>query len=358
LIATIKKTYFRAIFVYMMIKNTFLTLLLIGSFSLVSQAQKNLWVAFYNQENLFDTIDDPHKNDNEFLPDGKNTWNTERYTNKINHMAKVIASMNDGKGPDIMGMCEVENDIVLTDLTNDQQLKKMRYAFVHFEGPDDRSIDNALIYQSKKFNLVSAKPYPVFIAGNPRFKTRDILMVSLREKKTKTNIILLVNHFPSRLGGEAESQPKRIAAAKILNSIYDSIHRASPEIPVIMMGDFNDEPMDASMTEALGAKGQINETDSGALFNAMFSLQERGIGSHYYKGEWHALDQMIMSQNLIYCSGKICYQPSSVGIYKQNWMVESDGKYSGAPLRTLIGQKYLNGYSDHLPVFIILNVTK
>jgi predicted extracellular nuclease len=334
----------------------FVTLLLIFSFS--SRAQKNLWVGFYNQENLFDTIDDPHKNDNEFLPDAKNGWNTEKYQNKIDHMARVVASMNENQGPDILGMCEVENDLVLTDLTQNQQLKKMKYKFVHFEGPDERSIDNALIYQGKKFTLVSAKAYPVVFPENLNSKTRDILLVTLKHIKTKSTIVLLVNHFPSRLGGEKESEPKRINAAKILRSIYDSITLADPNTPVVMMGDFNDEPTNQSIHETLQAKGHTAEVTGHDLFNAMYELEEQKMGSHFYKNEWHSLDQIIMSNNLVNCNNPICYHPASVSIYKQPWMIESTGKYAGSPLRTFGGQKYLNGYSDHLPVYVILDLKK
>jgi predicted extracellular nuclease len=341
-----------------MIKNTIITLLFLLFCSISSHAQKDLWVAFYNQENLFDTIDDPHKNDNEFLPSGKNQWNTQKYQTKISNMSKVIASMNDGKGADILGMCEVENDLVLTDITKDPQLKKMKYSFVHFEGPDERSIDNALMYQSKKFTLLSAKPYPVVFAENPRSKTRDILLVVLQEKKTKSTLVVLVNHFPSRLGGESESQPKRINAARILRGIYDSIYKANPTIPVVIMGDFNDEPSDTSMRDVLNAKGQVGESTTHELFNAMTSLQEKGTGSHFYRNEWHSLDQIIVSSNLVKCTGKLCYQPSSVGVYKQSWMLETEGKYAGSPLRTFAGQKYLSGFSDHLPVYILLTITK
>lgn len=330
--------------------------MLVCSFSI--HAQKNLWVAFYNQENLFDTIDDPHKNDNEFLPDAKNGWNTEKYTNKLEHMSKVIASMNEGKGPDILGMCEVENSAVLADLTKNHQLAKMNYKFVHFEGPDERSIDNALIYQSKKMTLVSATPYPIVFAENPRSKTRDILLVKLKHTKTKSDIIVLVNHFPSRLGGEKESEPKRINAGKILQAIYDSIAKADPNTPVVMMGDFNDEPSNTSMREALITKGHTTDLKNHDLFNAMYEMEEKQMGSHLYKGQWHALDQIIMSNNLINCTAKICYHPNSVTIYKQEWMLETTGKYSGSPLRTFGGQKYLNGYSDHLPVYILLDTAK
>jgi len=338
--------------------NKILTLLFVFFLAFAAQAQKQLFVAFYNQENLFDTINDPDKNDEEFLPTDKKQWNTEKYTNKINNMSKVIASMNGGKGPDMIGMCEVENDNVLNDLTRNKQLAKGKYQFVHFEGPDDRSIDNALLYQSKKFTVVASAAYPVVFADNPKWKTRDILMVKLMVKDTKTPVVILVNHFPSRIGGEEETSVKRKQAATVLRGIYDSIVKADPATPVIMMGDFNDEPTNESMKDVLNAKGHTSELQGNDLFNAMFELQEQKLGSHYYKNEWSALDQIIMSNNLVSCTGKICYKNASVSIYKQDWMFEQEGKYKGSPLRTFGGQKYLNGYSDHLPVYVILELKK
>jgi predicted extracellular nuclease len=323
--------------------------------SITASAQKNLWCAFYNQENLFDTLDDPHKNDNVFLPQGKNSWNTQKYRQKIDHMARVIASMNNGKGADLLGMCEVENDLVLNDLTRDPQLLPMRYKFVHIEGPDERSIDNALIYQSNKLSLVSAIAYPVVFPQNPLSKTRDILLVKLKDKETKAEIVILVNHFPSKLGGEQKSEPKRIYAAKTVRHIYDSISSANPSLPVIIMGDFNDTPSDSSIAGTLNAKRKTEELSRQDLFNPMFALQQQQVGSHYYRNKWFMLDQIILSNNMISCTGKVCYQPLSAAVYKQNWMLDLQ---KGIPLRTFQGPKYMNGFSDHLPVYIILELTK
>ncbi len=323
-----------------------------------TSAQKQLLIAFYNQENLFDTIDDPHKNDNEFLPTAKNNWNTEKYTNKINHIARVIGSMNEGKGADILGMCEVENATVLTDLTKDKQLSKMKYSYVHFEGPDERSIDNALLYQSKKITLATAYAYPVVFKDAPKSKTRDILLVKLTEKKSKKSFVVLVNHFPSRLGGQKESDSKRATTAKVLRSIYDSISKADPTLPVIIMGDFNDEPTDVSISKVLKARGNMGELLGNDLFNTTYALKEQKLGSYFYRNVWSALDQIILSNNMVNCTGKMCYKPQSVTYYKQDWMLETEGKHKGTPLRTFAGPKYLNGYSDHLPIYILIEIKK
>lgn len=306
-------------------------------------------LAFYNQENLFDTIDDPRKNDNEFLPTAKKEWNTEKYRNKLNNMARVIASLNNGKGPDVLGMCEVENEAVLQDLTQTEALKAMNYGIVHFESPDERSIDNAVLYRKDIFTLTASAPYRITFTDFPNSKTRDIVMAKLTDNK-KQSLIVLVNHFPSRLGGQQESEPKRITAALLLKHIIDSVAKADPKTPVFAIGDFNDEPTDRSLDSVLQAK---DNTKSG-LYNAMYSLKLKGEGTHMYQKHWTMLDQIIMTNNAVSCTSPFCYVSNSATIYKQDWMLETDEKYKGAPLRTFAGNKYLNGYSDHLPVYIIL----
>jgi predicted extracellular nuclease len=326
------------------------------SISAATFAQKKLCIAFYNQENLFDTIDDPHKNDNEFLPTAKKEWNTEKYTTKINHMATVISSMNEGKKPDVLGMCEVENKSVLQDIVLDKQLAKSKYNFVHYESPDDRSIDNALLYKSSQFKFIASAAYKVTFAENPNAKTRDILLVKL-QAKNKESIVFLVNHFPSRLGGQQESEIKRFQAAKVLRHIYDSVLQSNPKQAVIIMGDFNDEPIDASIDSVLAAKGNATELKlDNDLFNTMYTLKKNGEGSYLYKKEWNMLDQLMVSKALVDCKTKLCYQAESSSIYKKEWMLETDEKHKGAPLKTFSGNKYLGGFSDHFPVYLYIQL--
>lgn len=321
-----------------------------------SLAQNKLCIAFYNQENLFDTIDDPHKNDNEFLPSAKKEWNTAKYVRKISNMSKVISSMNDGRLPDVVGLCEVENKTVLKDLVLDKQMVKAKYDIIHYESPDERSIDNALLYKSKTFRFIASAAYPVRFPDHPDDKTRDILMVKL-QMKNKPSIVFIVNHFPSRLGGQQESEGRRFRAASVLRHICDSLLKADPEQDIVIMGDFNDEPNNRSIDSVLAAKGNMGEVDAGhPLFNAMYELKMKGQGSHYYRNEWSMLDQMIVSKALTDRKNKISYEPGSASIYKQDWMLETEEKYKGSPLRTFGGQKYLGGYSDHLPVYLYLQV--
>lgn len=334
-----------------------IAIFVLAFFQLQAQAQQKLMISFYNQENLFDTINDPLKNDEEYLPEAKKQWNTIKYTNKINNMAKVIVSMNDGKGPDVLGMCEVENAAVLNDIVKNKQLKKANYQFVHFEGPDLRSIDNALLYKKSAFKLIDSKSFPIVSGQYPDLKTRDILFVRL-QAKNKSEVVFLVNHFPSRVGGQEASEGKRFLAASVLRGIVDSLYKNNASENIIIMGDFNDEPNNLSMDSVLRAKASEYDLNNGNVFNAMYELKLNKDGSHYYRGEFSMLDQIILSSSITNCTGKVCYQKSSATIYKQPWIIETEGKYKGAPLRTFGGDKYLNGYSDHLPVYVIIDLKK
>ncbi|MCZ2140708.1 MAG: endonuclease/exonuclease/phosphatase family protein [Bacteroidia bacterium] len=338
-------------------KTIILMLVLITTYA--SHAQKSICIAFYNQENLFDTIDDPHKNDNEFLPTSKKEWNTEKYLNKLQNMSKVISSINDNKAPDIIGMAEVENKEMAQALTSTELLKKHKYTVVHFESPDERSIDNALLFKSSQFKLISATPVPVILSDFPNVNTRDILMVRLEQKKKpKSQVVVLVNHFPSRLGGEKKSEPKRWGAAQILRNVCDSLFANNPQENIVIMGDFNDEPTNSSMDSVLRAKASAYDLNNGNLFNAMYEMKLNNEGSYLYRGHYEMLDQIILSSSITNCTGTMCYEKSSATVYKQDWMLEQEGKYKGSPKRTYAGNKFLNGYSDHLPVYIYLNFKK
>ncbi len=324
-------------------------------------AQKPATIAFWNVENLYDTIDDPDINDAEFLPSAKNAWNSERYNTKLNNTAQVILAINGGSGPDILGMAEVENRGVLVDLTTKTDLKKQKYGIVHFDSPDKRGIDVALIYKTKSFSVLSSSHVPVALtradndSAAPR-PTRDILVVRgiLNKKDT---ICILVNHWPSRMGGVEQSDPKRAAAAKTVQRICDSLISLYPTGKIMAMGDFNDEPTNRSVMSICSGQDDLPFDGQVMIFdNMMDSIKASGDGTHYYKKEKSCLDQILVTPKL---RVKKSYYVSSVAIFKPEWIFAEVYKGDGlSPKRTWAGSRYLGGYSDHLPVYVVLKYQK
>lgn len=348
-----------------MIKQGLLFKILLGiglalhSFSnLNAQTGKNVFISFYNQENLFDTLDNPNKMDEEYLPDSKLRWNSEKYFNKLNNMSSVILDMNQGQGPDFLGVCEVETEVALADLVKTLNAKtKDAYAYIFFEGPDERGIDNGLIYRKSAVKSIKGRAYgidPDLIGGD---KTRNILLADVK-LSNNARLVLAVNHFPSRREGQKESEFKRVAAANRLRTICDSLLKSDKKINIVLMGDFNDHPVDRSMAEVLEGKSTIGEVDERQFYNPLWLFHSQGVGSHKYKNEWGMLDQILLSKNLLIGKSKLKYLKGSAGIHKAEFMLETEEKYKGNPKRTFAGNKYLNGYSDHLPVYIKLEFVK
>jgi len=307
---------------------------------------KNLDILFYNVENLFDTIDDPDKNDEEFLPDSKKNWNSIRYQAKLDSLAKVIqATLEINQG--IIGLVEIENRRVLEDLVHHPVLEFRRLQIIHHESPDERGIDVALLLPSQ-FRCDSNYVVSIEFPEDKKEKTRDILMARIHLNNKP--FWISVNHFPSRRGGEEASRSKRAYVASQLRKQLDMLHAADTAVSFIIMGDFNDEPMDSSMSQVLGAGPEKGNTD---LVNLMWNFQERGYGSYKYKDEWNMLDQIIVSRKLI-SFGKTFVSPNSARIYVAEYILEQEGKYKGNPWRTYAGDNYLGGFSDHLPVLVSL----
>jgi predicted extracellular nuclease len=335
-------------------KSSLLFLAIISNLFFSLHAQTNqIKIAFYNMENLFDTIDTPDKKDEEYLPSAKINWNTEKYLNKLANMSQSILAINNGKGPEVLGMCEVETEIALKDLCKELAKSGQAYQYVFHEGQDERGIDVAFIYKASSFNLKSSHSYiidPASIGGD---HTRNILLGSLTTKKGES-LHVIVNHFPSRREGQTESEFKRIAVASKLKNICDSIHTASHHANIVIMGDFNDHPNDKSMAETLSGKQSIEETSVKDFYNPFWKLHVNGIGSHKYRGEWGVLDQILLSENLIKSKKGLRYADNSAKVIKNDFLLETEEKYKGNPKRTFAGSKYLNGYSDHLPVSIDL----
>jgi predicted extracellular nuclease len=335
-----------------MLKNYFLLAALCFLFS-KSEAQKitdkKLCIAFYNCENFFDTINDPQVKDEEFLPDAKTEWNTKRYDTKKKHIAQVISSMNNNNGADLIGLSEVENKAVLEDLIKEKTLKKSNYGIVHYNSADERGIDVALLYKKKIMKVIGSSSHRINFPFDATLKTRDFLVVKAELQNGK-QIYFLVNHFPSRRSGTEESERKRIFVAETEKHVIDSIVKADNNASFIAMGDLNDEPMDKSVQTLKSADAKFN--------NPFEELKNKNEGSIYYKGEWSLFDQILVSKNLLDCkTSKACYEANSCTIYKPDFVLEQTaGKYFGAPFKTFAGTRYFGGYSDHMSVYILLDL--
>lgn len=311
-------------------------------------------VMFYNTENLFDTFDDTAKNDEQYLPEGGSHWNYWKYQTKLNNLAKVMTAAGGWQTTALIGVCEVENDLVLSDLTTKSPLKKLNYKYIHKESPDRRGIDVALLYQEDQFTPLFYKHTAINFPNNPYSKTRDILYVMGVTKQNDT-LHVFVNHWPSRWGGQMKSEPKRIFVAQTLRKEVDSLFTFAYQPNIIIMGDFNDAPTDKSVLEYLKANPPVKEPEKNQLYNLLYPLSLTHDGTHPYQGHWAVLDHMIVSNYLLNSKHKIYTNPESAYPYKADFLLEEDTKFGGKKTnRTFIGFKYNGGYSDHLPVILDL----
>lgn len=312
--------------------------------------EKGLRIAFYNVENLFDPEDDPDKNDEEFTPKGTRYWSDYRYREKSNRMAKAILSIGDWDAPDAVGLAEVENRKVVDDLVNSEVLRKFNYKVIHSESPDRRGIDVAMIYRVDRMKLLSSSAISVTMPDDPGFATRDILYAKML-LSSKDTFHLLYCHWPSRYGGQAQSEPKRIRAAQTVRKIVDSLFAINPSAQVAIAGDFNDEFGNISLKDHL-----VRPEGKTPLINLMAQLPA-SEGSHRYRGVWSYLDQIIVSAALLDSMGLDIADQSAV-VVRHPFLLEVDEKYPGLkPFRTFIGMRHHGGFSDHLPVYIDLIIS-
>jgi len=313
-------------------------------------------VMFYNVENLFDTMDDPEKNDNEFTPEGSRYWSEYRYKQKLSNIYKVIVAVGEWDLPILVGLSEVENRKVLEDLLNFTPLYKTDYKIIHYESPDARGIDVALLYRSELFKPINHKPVRVvWPASIGKGTTRDILYVSGTTQEGDT-LHIFVNHWPSRWGGQMETEEKRMFVAKLLKTQTDSIFKLNSFANIIIMGDLNDYPTDRSLLESLKTNTSFEKIKSDKLYNLSYYLQEvKKLGTHKYDGQWGILDQIIVSGTLLDTTRNIYTTPDNAHVFSPDFMLEPDEKYTGKRVnRTYIGYKYHGGYSDHLPTYVDL----
>ncbi|MCD0464205.1 endonuclease/exonuclease/phosphatase family protein [Flavobacterium sp. ENC] len=335
-------------------------------------------VAFYNFENLFDTINDPATNDDEWTPAGLQNWTDAKYRQKLKNLARVLSEIGtpeNTNAPVLIGGSEIENRGVLEDLIRQPQLQSYDYGIIHFDSPDKRGIDVALLYQKKFFRPTSFSNIPlniyknrstvkeekteekmevdsveekVIVVPNNRVFTRDQLLITGFLEGEEISII--VNHWPSRSGGEKATAKYREAAGALNRKIIDSLQHINPDAKVISMGDFNDGPHNKSFKIALGAKGKKSEVPEFGIFNPFEEMLAKGMGTLAFRDSWDIFDQIILSESLIkpdFDSFKFW----KAGIFNKPYLIQTSGNYKGYPLRHTLTEV---GFSDHFPVYLYL----
>ncbi|MBQ7042103.1 MAG: endonuclease/exonuclease/phosphatase family protein [Muribaculaceae bacterium] len=332
--------------------------LIILAFSVIAQNEQTkkkeilvLGAAFYNLENLFDTINNNGKYDLEFSPNGPKKWDSKKYWSKIDNMAYAISKMASKTipmGPAIIGVSEIENKSVLEDLVNNKHIKKWQLQIVHHDSPDRRGIDVGLLYNPLYFQVLNVTNHYLDIKENPDFRTRDQMCVTGLLAGEKVSVI--VNHWPSRSGGEKRSRSLREAAAALSKHIADSLWNDDPNQGIIIMGDLNDDPFNKSCAKVLGAKKKKKDVGEHGFYNPFWKTLDNGIGTLAYRGVWNLFDQIIISGNFIDGKSSLKYLKNEVLNYV--FLTNENGKYKGYPFRTFAGTKFLNGYSDHYPTLV------
>lgn len=346
-----------------------IALVFLAGLSIHAQTRQNYVVGFYNLENLFDTYDDPVKNDEEFLPEGKNQWTEVKYQKKLFNMATVIAEMAKANKAfhTILGVSEIENRLVLEDLVSHPLLSDANFQIVHYDGPDRRGVDVGLLYRADQFEYMGSEsiPFsfedtqvPITLSKEEQdyFRTRDILMVhGLIDGE---HIAFYVAHLPSRIGGKGSDL--RSLGADIIKRHSDRLSQKYPGIKMIVMGDMNDDPHDDSMSKWLGAVRNIEDTQKGGFFNPFWDMLLDGYGSLGYRDVWSIYDQVIPSETLVNAPEntlkvqKIGKKGYYGAIFKRPFMVTQQGQYKNYPFRTFSNGKFVNGYSDHFPAYIVI----
>lgn len=312
-------------------------------------------VGFYNLENLFDTINNNGSYDLEFSPKGARQWNGQKYWSKINKMADCIAHMTTKTtpmGPAILGVSEIENKSVLDDLVKAPAIKKWMLQVVHHDSPDRRGVDVGLLYNPRFFRVLDVTNHTLVIPGYESFRTRDQMCVT--GILGGDTISVIVNHWPSRLGGQERSSYLREAAGALSKHIADSLWAIRPNQGVIVMGDLNDDPFDKSCAESLGAKRDADKVEPHGFYNPWWKMLDKGIGTLAYKSGWNLFDQIIISGNMLEKNASTNLQYWKCQVNNFEFLRDTQGSRQGYPLRTFSGGVWLDGYSDHFPTEIFL----
>lgn len=311
-------------------------------------------IAFYNLENYFNPEDNPLTNDDDFTPEGAYRYTDAVFKQKAQNMAKVLSELGTAfgaDGADLIGVCEVEDDRALQVLLQQDALKHKQYRFVRLDGPDKRGINVALLYRPKRFALIQAQSIPITLQYAGGGWTRDVLLV--KGVFYQDTVYVLVNHWPSRSGGEAVSAPKRALAAAVNKNVVTQILAEHKQAKIIIMGDLNDDPVSPSVLSVLGATGAADKAEKALLYNPWLKLYQQGMGTLCHNDKWNLFDQIIVSSAWLQANtGHWQYYQAQV--FNKDYLKTTFGKYKGYPFRSFNGVKWMNGYSDHFPVVIYL----
>lgn len=314
-------------------------------------------VGFYNLENLFDTCHDEGKNDYQYLPTSTMKWNGLKYSHKLRNMAQALSDMGTdvlkGVGCAFIGVSEVENAKCLTDLCNQEPLKARNFRFCHIEGPDQRGVDCALLYNPALFSVRDVKlvPYVYEQAKDSTHATRGFLTVS--GDLAGEHVVAIVNHLPSRFAGPYY----RELGARQIKALKDSLLAEDPKAKILVMGDMNDDPADASMAKELRGRRNIDEVAEGDMYNPWWNVLANGTGTLAYQGAWNLFDQILLTPNLLNQNGQKDFTTLKFWknqVVRFDYLFQTEGQYKGTPKRTHAAGVWLNGYSDHLPVVVYL----
>lgn len=353
-------------------KRSFIVAALLLLMSLSASAQKtqqNYVIGFYNLENLFDIYDDPVKNDSEFLPEGKNKWTQAKYEKKLHNMAKVIRSMadNNKRWHTILGISEIENRLVIEDLVSQPEIADANYQIVHYDSPDRRGVDVALLYKPDQFTYLDSESIPFDFNSDidfsdtdtNYFKTRDILMV--HGLIAGEHFAFYVAHLPSRIGGKGGNLRSR--GAEIIYNHSREMEAKYPGIKIVAMGDMNDNPTDDSMAKYLHGQERLENVTPTEFYSPYISMLKAGYGSLCYQGVWSIYDLELVNYNLAHApDGGLKIQPVTKNhgkeyygvVFKRPWMTTQKGQYKGYPFRTFSNGAFVGGYSDHYPTYIVI----
>ncbi len=336
-------------------------ILLLSSYSTYAQTKektqyKVACIGFYNLENLFDTEDDTLINDSEFLPGGTKNYTTAVYHDKLKNLSTVISQLGIEESPDgiaVLGVAEIENRKVLEDLTAEPKIKSRGYKIVHYNSPDFRGIDVALLYNPKYFKVLESGSLnvPLKNPDGTYYPTRDVLWVYGLFNGEPMHFF--VNHWPSRRGGEEASAPGRALAAGVAKAKMDSITNIHPDAKIVLMGDLNDDPLSPSVVDVLKSNGDEATLKPGDVYNPWVNYYKKGIGTLAYNDAWNLFDQIIISQPFLKKDQKGYFFQKAV-IFNRPYMLQKSGRYKGYPFRTYDFDVYMRGYSDHFPTYIVM----